>query len=62
MINPSNEPAKPKKIITIIPSGRLIESIPDTQPESDQRDSIPLPENSSIFQAIGVIAGTGTHG
>lgn len=58
MINPSNEPAKPKKIITIIPSGRLIESIPDTQPESDQRDSTSEPENSSIFQAIGVIAGT----
>jgi hypothetical protein len=58
MINPSNEPAKPKKIITIIPSGRLIESIPDTQPESVKSDSISLPENSSIFQAIGVIAGT----
>lgn len=58
MINPSNEPAKPKKIITIIPSGRLIESIPDTQPESDKSDSTSEPENSSIFQAIGVIAGT----
>ncbi|QLE59985.1 hypothetical protein [Nostoc sp. TCL26-01] len=58
MINPSNEPAKPKKIITIIPSGQLTESIPDTQPESDKSDSTSSSENSSIFQAIGVIAGT----
>ena len=58
MINPSNEPAKPKKIITIIPSGQFTESIPDTQPESDKSDSTSSSENSSIFQAIGVIAGT----
>ena len=58
MINPSNEPAKPKKIITIIPSGQFTESIPDTQPESDKSDSTSEEENSSIFQAIGVIAGT----
>jgi hypothetical protein len=58
MINPSNSPAKPKKIITIIPSGQFTESIPDTQPESDKSDSTSEEENSSIFQAIGVIAGT----
>ena len=58
MINPSNEPAKPKKIITIIPRGQFTESIPDTQPESDKSHSTSESENSSIFQAIGVIAGT----